>query len=328
MCAATPTFTAFSGSDFGPLVYARHPGLEQCKPTLWANELQTACVKSALNFCPHESNHSNAGHSYPDLRSLIQIARTGRRTEVLPRKRGERTQRGNPHQLTREQHVIPAATLKRFAGPDGLVEVHLQDERVTKLPVDNQLFCVERLWDQRAEAGYMKTIEDNFQALVTDLENGRSAALLPKEHEDVTRFWSLLHWRNHFMESPADAPELKGIKGENLSIDQKEILESQWAAFADADNKLPIRTFVGMRIQMLIDIDTVQAHEKRWGILRSPQAQLILSDRPGRLMSITASPRILLAADNPDGYLTPEETHRANCISIARSRNFVIVPPR
>jgi hypothetical protein len=30
----------------------------------------------------------------------------------------------------------------------------------------------ERLWDQRAEAGYMKKIEDEFQALVNKLEVG------------------------------------------------------------------------------------------------------------------------------------------------------------
>jgi hypothetical protein len=86
--------------------------------------------------------------------------------------------------------------------------------------------------------------------------------------------------------------------------------------------------FVGMRIQMLIDIDTIQAQEKRWGVLRSPEAQLILSDRPGRLMSITASPKILLAADNPNGDLTPAETYHVNRVSIGRSRNYVIVPPR
>lgn len=246
---------------------------------------------------------------------------------MLHRKRGERTQKGNPHQLTREQHVLPVATLNRFAHPDGLVEVHLRDNRTVKLPVDNQLFCVDRMWDQRAEAGYMKKIEDNFQALVTDLEDGRVGPLSPTEHQAITRFWSLLHWRNHFIESPADVPVLKGIAGENLTIDQREILESQWAAFADADNKLPTRMFVGMRIQMLIDIDAIQTQEKRWGVLRSPEGQLILSDRPGRLMSITASPKILLAADNPDGDLTPAEIYYANGVAIARSRSFVIVPP-
>ena len=247
---------------------------------------------------------------------------------MLSRKRGERTQKGNPHKLTREQHVIPIATLKRFIHPDSLVEVHLRDQRIVKRSVNNELFCVDRLWDQRAESGYMKEIEDHFQTLVTELENGRSGPLSPVEHQGIARFWSLLHWRNHFIEFPEDAPDLKGIKGEDLNINQREILESKWTAFVNADDKLPARTFVGMRIQMLIDIDTIRSRDKHWGVLRSPEAQLVLSDRPGRLMSITASPKILLAANNPDGELTRAETAYANRISVMRSRNYVIVPPK
>jgi hypothetical protein len=258
----------------------------------------------------------------------MQAATSGRRTKMLSRKRGERTQKGNPHKLTREQHVIPVATLKRFTHSDGLIDVHLRNLRILRLSVNNELFCVDRLWDQRAESGYMKEIEDHFQALVTDLENGRVRPLSPAEHQDIARFWSLLHWRNHFIEFPEGAPNLNGVKGEDLTIDQREILESKWTAFVNADNKLPARTFVGMRIQMLIDIDTISSQDKYWGVLRSPEAQIVLSDRPGRLMSITASPRILLAADNPDGELTRTETEYANRISVLRSRNYVIVPPK
>lgn len=125
-----------------------------------------------------------------------------------------------------------------------------------------------------------------------------------------------------------EAPELKGIEGEKLTIDQREILESKGAIFAGDGNKLPTRMFIGLRIQTLIDQDAIQSLEKRWGVLWSQEGQLILSDRPLRLMSITASPRLLLAADNPDGDLTQAEVYHTNGISIARSRNYVVVPPR
>ncbi|MFZ3262753.1 MAG: hypothetical protein WCC04_01145 [Terriglobales bacterium] len=45
-------------------------------------------------------------------------------------------------------------------------------------------------------------------------------------------------------------------------------------------------------------------------------------------MSIPASPRLLLAADNPDGELTAREIVRANAIAIHLSRSYVVVPPR
>jgi hypothetical protein len=42
-------------------------------------------------------------------------------------------------------------------------------------------------------------------------------------------------------------------------------------------------------------------------------------------MSIPASPRVLLAADNPDGELTQFEAFRANQAALALSRNFAVI---
>lgn len=247
---------------------------------------------------------------------------------MIHRERGERPQKGNPHRLTREQHVIPVATLLRFASPDGSVEVHLRDGRIQRVPTDNQLFSVDRLWDQRAEAGYMKLVEDDFQTLVDALEAGRLGPLSPMEHRVIIRFWSLWRLRNDFIDSPAKAQTLNGIVPDKLSKDHREILESKWALFVAEDNTLSARMVTGMRIQMLIDRDEVYFGERRWGILRASSPNLIIPDRPDGLMSIPASPRLLLAADNPHGELTTAEIAKANAIAIRVSRNYVIVPPR
>ena len=246
---------------------------------------------------------------------------------MLHRERGEAPQKGNPHKLTRDQHVIPVATLVRFAGSDGLVEVHLRDGRVERIPPDNQLFSVDRLWDQRAEAGYMKSVEDDFQGLIDALEAGRVNPLSPAEHRIITRFWSLWRWRNHFIDTPASAQSLNGIQPDPLTKDQREILESKWTLFVAEDNALPSRMVTGMRIQMLIDRDAVHLAEKHWGVLWASSPTLVIPDRPDALLSVPASPRLLLAADNPDGELTAAEIVRANAIAIRLSRNYVVVPP-
>lgn len=247
---------------------------------------------------------------------------------MIHRERGEQPQKGNPHRLTRDQHVIPVATLRRFADSDGLLEVHLRDGRVLRIPTDNQLFSVDRLWDQRAEAGYMKSIEDDFQALVDPLEAGRPGPLSPNEHRTITRFWSLWRWRNHFIDSPTQPQPLNGITPDKFSKDQQEILESKWILFVAEDSTLPARMATGMRIQMLVDRDEVQLGEKHWGVLRGCEPNLILPDRPGALMAIRASPRLLLAADNPDGELNAQEITRANAFALQLSRNYVVIPSR
>ena len=219
------------------------------------------------------------------------------------------------------------ATLLRFAASDGLVEVHLREGRIQRLPMRNQLFSVDRLWDQRAEAGYMKSVEDDFQALVDMLEPERLGSLSPMEHRIILRFWSLWRWRNHFIDSPEKAQNLNGIVPDKLSKDQREILENKWALFVAQDNMLPARMVTGMRIQTLIDRDEIHFGEKRWGMLRASSPNLVIPDRPDALMSIPASPRLLLAADNPDGELTATEILRAKAIAVRLSRDFVVVPP-
>jgi integrase len=119
---------------------------------------------------------------------------------------------------------------------------------MVKLSVDNQLFCVDRLWDQRAEAGYMKKIEDEFQALVDELERGRLGPLSPGEHRCITRFWGLWHWRNHFIDSPLEDIRMNGVGGQSLSLDKKEILESRWYAFAEGEGTLAARVMTGLHI--------------------------------------------------------------------------------
>lgn len=244
---------------------------------------------------------------------------------MIPRRRGERTQKGNPHRLTREQHVIPAATLRRFALPDGRVEVHLRDGRTVKLPVGDQLFCVERLWDQRSEVGYMKRIEDEFQALVTDLEAGHLGPLTDAEHRCVTRFWGLWHWRNHFIDAPLEDVKLNSVAGESMSLDKREILESNGYAFTVGNGKMPARMMVGLHIQIAIDRYEMANGGRRWGILRSPALPLVIADRPGDLLQLPASPRILLAANNQDGHLPYSEAFRANQAAFEFSRNFAVI---
>jgi hypothetical protein len=134
----------------------------------------------------------------------------------------------------------------------------------------------------------------------------------------------LWHWRNHLIDSPLEDAQLNGIAGESLTLDKKEILESNGYAFADT-GKLSARVMTGLQIQLAIDCYEMANGGKRWGVLRSPVLPLIIGDRPGNLMSIPASPRVLLAADNPDGELTQFEAFRANQAALALSRNFAII---
>jgi hypothetical protein len=100
----------------------------------------------------------------------------------VPRRRYEKPQKGNPHSLPIRQHVFPAASIARFTNDDGVVDLYrLSTSQVRKATPDDDIFCAKRAWDARAEFGFMKQIEDEFQLLASKVINGALTAISAAE---------------------------------------------------------------------------------------------------------------------------------------------------
>ena len=75
----------------------------------------------------------------------------------------EPTNKGNPQQLTVEQHFHTAHAISKFYNEAGKVQVKLlANQEVFERHKRAKLFCTKRTWDERAEKGYMATIEKEF----------------------------------------------------------------------------------------------------------------------------------------------------------------------
>jgi hypothetical protein len=76
----------------------------------------------------------------------------------------EKTRPRNLNRLTVNQHVFPSKSIERFTGKGKRVAVYdLHRNEVVRARPGNPVFLAFRAWDQRAESGYMKRIEDEFQ---------------------------------------------------------------------------------------------------------------------------------------------------------------------
>jgi hypothetical protein len=222
----------------------------------------------------------------------------------------EKTQPGNRHKLTVEQHVIPVRTIERFAGPDGMVEVSIgADHGVKRLRPNAGIFWIRRAWDQRAERGYMKQIEDRFQRLADRIVSGALTEIPEESMHDVNQFFSL--WFHRSRVQPADGIETQtNVTGEALTKDEQEILESKAAVFVREGGKIATRHITGLQIQARIMADNRNCGARRWGVIHALEGELVMPDVPAHgLMPIT--PTVLLAANHPSGMIT-----RSNLISI------------
>ena len=88
----------------------------------------------------------------------------------------EKTQKGNPHRLTVQQHCFPRRSIARFADSNGVVHVHIvRAGRTAFLTPEDSIFCARRTWDERAESGFMKKIEDVYGTYIDGLTAWPSA---------------------------------------------------------------------------------------------------------------------------------------------------------
>ncbi|WP_148050983.1 DUF4238 domain-containing protein [Pseudomonas fluorescens] len=237
----------------------------------------------------------------------------------------EPTQKGNPHALTVDQHVIPKASIKRFCGIDGRVElVTNRHGRRIFVPPKNSIFCVRRLWDERAENCYQKRIEDRFQRIVDAILNERIFDFDADAEEALGEFYLLWRYRGIAKQAPFDDARLNIERpARNLSVDSQERLERGHVGFIRPDSTIPSRMINGFQIQRYIDMAMGTLSKRRWGILKAIEGEFLVPDFPGDHAVIPVTPTIVFAIDDVNRYLSRCDVALTNLIGIHNSKDFV-----
>jgi hypothetical protein len=234
----------------------------------------------------------------------------------------EKTQLKNPHQLVVRQHVIPVRSIERFGGPDGCVEVNIGPEnRVERLKPDNGIFCARRAWDQRAERGFMKQIEDGFQPLADRIVSGEVTEISASELPIVNAFFALWYHRSRIQPAEQIETQLNGVTGQVLTKDEQERLEAAHVLFLREGGKIATRHIVGIELQSQIDAYCLHFADQVWGIIKAPEGEFLMPDVPAHgLMPI--SPTILLASGHPSGLITKSNLVQVNTEFLAYTRRY------
>ena len=139
----------------------------------------------------------------------------------------EKTQKGNPHQLTVNQHCFPARSIERFVRNDGRVDVRrIKDSKNFRVKPNHSIFCARRAWDQRAES-FMKEIEDVYQELADKIVSGEVLQLSNADQEKITDMYALWNIRWYWKQQPVQDQRIEGaIRPEcEFSQDDQESLE-------------------------------------------------------------------------------------------------------
>jgi hypothetical protein len=226
----------------------------------------------------------------------------------------EKPQPTNPHRLTIDQHVFPATSIKRFVDGSGRVCVCDVARNKTRMAKPNDaLFIAKRAWDQRAEVGYMKRIEDAFQELASKIIERKVSQVGDTARAVVNDFYALWYLRARYRQLPEQEIQMRGVMGGGgLTLDQEEIAERKGCVFMRADGRWPARHLNGIRIQTMINhrhfgsLATAQ-----WGVIRAHEGEFLVPDIPNHTI-LPLTPALCLVSPAANGIILKDNVALIN----------------
>ena len=194
----------------------------------------------------------------------------------------KKPQKGNPHELTLKQHCFPRRSIERFANQDGIVHVWLK-EQGKSIPArpEDQVFCARWVWDQRAEDGFMREVEDAYEALAEEIVQGRIVRRLrPGENNAVTEMYALWLVRSKWRGSPLEDQPLENVIGlaHEFSQDEREGLEKIGVAVVGPDFKLKGRHIASGVAQLDFFRLRSGLKQQRWAVLKTVGTEFVVPD--------------------------------------------------
>lgn len=209
--------------------------------------------------------------------------------------RAENTQPGNPHELSKRQHIFPRRSIDRFCdgGRVDLIDL-VRKKRRKALPGD-KVFCADRVWNHGAETGFMKEIEDKFQALASLVITGPGIILSDEQTNAVNDFYGLWRSRSERRNLPTQRIDHTGIIRTRVqySKDDLERLEKNNIIGVAPDGSFAMRDFMGSVIQLaLVDYNDLLGSES-WGVVQADDGEFCVPDVPMKTV-IPIAPNLVL----------------------------------
>jgi hypothetical protein len=232
----------------------------------------------------------------------------------------EPTDRGNPYQLTKNQHIHSAHSIGKFYDSNGTVEVRiLAENKDVRRKKNDKIFVAKRVWDQRAEKGYMYEIETNFHREIDFVR-----PFGQRNHDAISKYFVL--WRERFKFNLIDSSDalLEGVSGDELSKSEEEGFESKYMMYVRNGGVVPSRFATGFFIQREIDCAMqLEFNGVEWGVVEAVDGEFLVADCYVDCLVMPISPSLAFVANEFDRKINREQLAAINNLSMGRANKFV-----
>lgn len=220
----------------------------------------------------------------------------------------------NPHKLTIRQHILPRKTIERFYNNNQKVEVCYNSKKIS-VNANNGIFYSKRIWDQRAENGFMKDIEDKFQQLADTIILEDNIKFNNDDMKIITDFYLLWWYRIQAKNIPIPNTNLKNVLSlsHSYSEDESQRLEKNHITAIQEKGKeffMPSHHLTGVQIQRAI-MNARSTKKFNWTIVRSEQKEFIVPEIT-EIAYVPVSPKICLLGNESASLLNDREVLELN----------------
>ncbi|MBU2769166.1 hypothetical protein HAP94_24145 [Acidithiobacillus ferrivorans] len=193
-------------------------------------------------------------------------------------------QPGNPHQITRKQHIFPAKSIERFCINNAVDVWLVKQSKKIRVNQKNAIFTGNRIWDHATERGSYG-VEAEFQKIADSCVDDKRDHLGKDECEIVSAFYGLLLSRREVLDNPRSPAVVHGVTGWDKSKCQNEMeyIESHGGhTICQVDNVATIdeRQINGITVFKKMDRFLLDNPELEWVITHAPAGrEFVVPDR-------------------------------------------------
>jgi len=235
----------------------------------------------------------------------------------------EPVQKGNPHSLVINQHIFPKRSIERFCERVGSVDLLiLTSKKRLQLKPENPIFCVHRSWDERAEKGYGKRIEDKFQSVLEEVLQGTSlnADYVSQVLTDFYCLWQIRHYWSKLSIEDKDI----GVKPEfSLEVDEQESLEKAHISYLKGNGNIPSRLWRGLRMQQNLDDAIEKMSGIKWGMLTASEGEFLVPDNFSEITIVPVNPNLCFAAGYDSQTIGLSKVSYINSLAVSSADRYI-----
>ena len=237
----------------------------------------------------------------------------------------ERPQAKNPYGLPIRQHIFPVASIIRFYnGSRSTVDLlDLLRGKRRQASAKDQAFCTMRKWDNRAETGFIKSIESAFQPIARLVIANPARVLSPEENNAVSRFYALWRMRAMYRSKSNDDYKYKTMveQERELTKDEQEQLESAGIMFT-RNLGTPARIMHGMLLLRDVDYFLSLYPDISWSIWTVAVGEVIVPDYTNVLF-VPLTPTLFLTSGKRPGLAHPQAMAVINKTLMSDAKEYV-----